>query len=124
MTAAARAVLARARAAGLRLRLTPDGKVKVAADGPPPAALLDELRQWRHDIARLLAAQGRRSDPGASEPGVLVDTDDDRERQAMAQHYAAPPSPRPYKPSDVDQLRDGLLLSFRRHLARSAARAR
>jgi hypothetical protein len=33
----------------------------------------------------------------------------DAEAAAMAQHYAAPPSARPYRPSDPDPLRDGLL---------------
>jgi hypothetical protein len=103
MTAAA--VLARAQAAGLRLRLRlrPDGKVKVAADGPPPAALPDELRQWRHDIARLLAAQDR-----PSEAGGLVGDDDDPERRAMLAHYSAEPSARPYLPSDDDAYTAGL----------------
>jgi hypothetical protein len=31
----------------------------------------------------------------------------------MAQHYAEPPSPRPYLPSDADPLTDGLLAGFR-----------
>jgi hypothetical protein len=107
MSAAARA-LARARAAGLRLRLTPDGTVKVQADRPPPDALLNELRQWRHDIARLLAAQDIRSEPGTSELGVVWN---DHEREAMLAHYAEPPSDRPYKPSDADEYRAGLLVS-------------
>jgi hypothetical protein len=109
MTAAA--VLARAQAAGLRLQVTRDGKVKVQADGPPPDALLDELREWRDDIARLLTAQGRRSEPGTSFPDVLVGNDGDPERQALAQRCAAPPSPRPYLPSDRDDYRDGLRIS-------------
>jgi hypothetical protein len=121
MTAAA--VLARARAAGVRLRLRPDGGLRVEADAPPSDALLGELREWRDDIVRLLAAQDRRSGPGTSEPGVLVGNDDDPEREAMAQHYAAEPSAQPYRPDTPDQLRDGLLASYRRHSARLAARA-
>jgi hypothetical protein len=100
MTAAA--VLARAQAAGVRLRLTPDGTVEVEADAPPPAALLDELREWRADIARMLAERDIPSDPGA-----LVG--DDSEREAMLAHYSAEPSARPYLPSDPDDYRDGLL---------------
>jgi hypothetical protein len=71
MTAAA--VLARARAAGVRLRLRPDGGLRVEADAPPSDALLGELREWRDDIVRLLAAQDRRSGPGASFPDVPAD---------------------------------------------------
>jgi hypothetical protein len=93
--------------------------VKVQANRPPPGELLAELREWRDEIADLLAAQGRRSGPD-----VLVGNDDDPEREAMAQHYSAPPSGRPYLLSDHDPLRDGLLAGFRRHSARMAARAR
>jgi hypothetical protein len=53
---AARA-LARAQAAGLRLCLRPDGGVRVEADAPPPAEVLADLRRWRDDIARMLAAR-------------------------------------------------------------------
>jgi hypothetical protein len=109
MTAAA--VLARAREAGVQLRLRPDGTVKLEADAPPPAELLAELRRWRDEIADLLTAQGRRSEPGTSGNGVLVGNDDDPERQALAAFYGEPPSARPYKPSDADGYRDGLRLA-------------
>jgi hypothetical protein len=55
---AARA-LARAQAAGLRLCLRPDGGVRVEAEAAPPAEVLADLRRWRDDIARLLAARAR-----------------------------------------------------------------
>jgi hypothetical protein len=51
----AAATLARAEAAGVRLRLRPDGRVRVEADAPPPPALLAELRQYRDEVAALLA---------------------------------------------------------------------
>jgi hypothetical protein len=86
------------------VQLRPDGGLRVQADRPPPAELLTELRRWRDDIARLLAA---------SEPGGLVGSDDDPERRAMLAHYAAEPSARPYLPSHADALRDGLLVGFR-----------
>jgi hypothetical protein len=82
--------------------------LRVEGDAPPPPELLAELREWRDDIARMLAAQDR-----PSEAGGLVGDDDDPERQAMTEHYSAPPSPRPYRPSDPDPLRDGLLAGFR-----------
>jgi hypothetical protein len=102
---AARA-LACAEAAGLRLRLRPDGGLRVQADRPPPAALLDELRRWRDQIVRLLAAQDIPSDAGG-----LVGDDDDPERRAMLAHYSAPASDRPYRPTDPDPYRDGLRIS-------------
>jgi hypothetical protein len=93
---AARA-LASAQAAGVRLRLTPDGTVKVEADAPPPAELLAELRKWRGDIVRLLAAP---------------DPDLAAELAVMREHYAEP-SAEPYRPDHPDPLRDGLLAGFR-----------
>jgi hypothetical protein len=112
----AAAALARAQAAGLRLRLRPDGGLRVEADAPPPAELLDELRRWRDEIALLLAAQDIPSDAGG-----LVGDDDDPERQAMAAYYGGELSAPSYLPSDRDQLRDGLLAGF--GLARHAATA-
>jgi hypothetical protein len=108
MTAAA--ALARAREAGVQLRLRPDGTVEVEADAPPPAALLDELREWRDQVAALLAEQAITPEPDASEPGVVWN---DHERQALAAYYAEPPTPQPYLPSDRDQLRAGLLIASR-----------
>jgi hypothetical protein len=94
VSAAARA-LARAQAVGVQLKLRPDGGLRLQADAPPPPELLAELRRWRDDIARLLAAQDRPSDAGG-----LVGSDDDPERRAMLAHYAEPPSARPYVPDD------------------------
>jgi hypothetical protein len=34
------------------------------------------------------------------------------EREAMRQHYAAPPAPEPYTPEQPDPIRDGLLKGF------------
>jgi hypothetical protein len=88
---------------GVRLRLRPDGGLRVEADGPPPPELLAELREWRDQIADLLAERDR-----PSEPGGLVGGDDDPERRAMLAHYSAPASARPYRPTDPDPYRDGL----------------
>jgi hypothetical protein len=74
----AAAVLARAQAAGVRLRLTAGGTVEVEADAPPPREVLDELRRWRVEVADLLAEQAI--------TGGLVGNDS--EREAMAAHYA------------------------------------
>jgi hypothetical protein len=101
---AARAI-ARAEAAGVRLRLRPDGTVRMEAAAPPPADVLADLRRWRDDVARLLVARDRRPECGPMPPGEH----DAAEAAAMAQHYAAEPSARPYLPSDPDPLRDGLL---------------
>jgi hypothetical protein len=98
---AARA-LARAQAAGLRLCLRPDGGVRVEADAPPPAEVLADLRRWRDDIARMLAAQDRQPE---------ADNGDDPERQALAAYYGEPPRARPYRPTDPDPLRGGVLVS-------------
>jgi hypothetical protein len=104
---AARA-LARAEAMGVRVRRRPDGGLRVEADRPPPPEVLDELRRWRDEIARLLAAQDIPSDAGG-----LVGDDDDPERRAMLAHYSAPASDRPYRPTDPDPYRDGLLTASR-----------
>jgi hypothetical protein len=104
MTAAA--ALARAQAAGVRLRLTPDGTVEVEADRPPPPEVLHELRQWRAQIAALLA---ERDIP--SEPGGLVGSNDDPERRALAAYYGGELSAPSYLPSDPDDYRDGLRLA-------------
>jgi hypothetical protein len=90
----ARDALARAAALGVELRLEAGGQVRITADAPPPADLLAELRRWRDEVVRLLA---------------------DRRRPAWSD--AAPqPARRVYQPGDPDPLRDGLLVSARRHL--------
>lgn len=99
--------LARAEAAGVRLRLRPDGGVRMEAAAPPPADLLADLRRWRDDVARLLAAREGHPERGP----VPAGEHDAAEAAAMAQHYAAPPNVRPYLPSDPDALRDGLLVA-------------
>jgi hypothetical protein len=97
--------LARAEAAGVRLRLRPDGVVRMEAAAPPPADVLADLRRWRDDVARLLVARD-----GQPERGPVPPCEHDAaEAAAMAQHYAAAPSARPYLPSAPDPLRDGLL---------------
>lgn len=53
----AAAALARAEAAGLRFRLAPGGGVQMEAAAPPPADVLADLRRWREDVARLVAAR-------------------------------------------------------------------
>jgi hypothetical protein len=106
---AARA-LARAEAAGVRLRLTAAGTVEVEADRPPPPEVLHELRQWRAQIAALLAERAITPEHDVSELGVVWNDD---EREAMAAHYSAPASDRPYRPTDPDPYRDGLLTASR-----------
>jgi hypothetical protein len=132
MTAAA--VLARAERAALRLRLLPDGRVRVEADAPPPPDLLEELRRYRNEVAALLAARegrpARKATPTAApapDPTeaealaralaaaaetvaeVLRTAPPAEDAEAMAEYYAAPPSDQPYVPGDPDPLRDGLL---------------
>jgi hypothetical protein len=117
---AARA-LARAEAAGLRVRLRPDGGLRVEADRPPPPEVLHELRQWRAQIAALLAgwrAQRARAtvpEHADTDAAALAALDPDlaEELAAMREHYSAPPSDRPYRPDHPDPLRDGLLAGFR-----------
>jgi hypothetical protein len=104
---AARA-LARAEAAGLRLRLRPDGGLRVEADRPPPPEVLDELREWRDQVAALLAERDGPSEPDASELGVVGD---DSERQALAAYYGGELSAPSYRPSHDDPYTAGLLVS-------------
>jgi hypothetical protein len=60
----AAAALARAEAAGIRLRLRPDGGVRMEAAVQPPPDVLTDLRRWREDVAHLLAArEGRAGAP-------------------------------------------------------------
>jgi hypothetical protein len=70
----AAAALARAEAAGIRLRLRPNGGVRMEAAVPPPPDVLADLRRWREDVAHLLAvreglAAGPRKDPEAAADG-------------------------------------------------------
>jgi hypothetical protein len=64
--------LAAADAAGLRLRLLPDGRVGVEGPLPLPPALMADLRRHREDVAHLLAlraaAAGRPAETAASPP--------------------------------------------------------
>jgi hypothetical protein len=101
--------VARAEAAGVRLRLRPDGCVLMEAAAPPPADVLADLRRRREDVARLLIAREGRAEREA----VPACEHDAAEAAAMALHYAAAPSARPYLPSDPDPLRDGLLAGAR-----------
>jgi hypothetical protein len=82
---AARAI-ARAEAAGVRLLLRPDGGVRMEAAAPPPADVLGELRRWRDDVARLLAARERQPECGPMPPAEH----DAAEAAAMAARPAAP----------------------------------
>ncbi len=43
----------------------------------------------------------------------VLDPIEAAERAAMAEHYAAPPDARPWRPGDPDPLRDGLLAGWR-----------
>lgn len=111
-SASAAAALARAEAAGVCLRLRPDGGVRMEAAAPPPADVLADLRRWRDDVALLLVARDGPPERGA----VPAGEHDAAEAAAMAQHYAAPPSADPYRPGDPDPLRDGLLAGALRRL--------
>jgi hypothetical protein len=74
MTAAR--LIAEAEAAGVRLRLEPDGRVRVAAEHEPPAALLATLREHKAEVVALLRAEP----PGWREPAAsLPPWHDDRE---------------------------------------------
>ncbi len=105
------AAIARAEAAGVRFRVAPGGGVRMEAAAPPPADVLADLRRWREDVARLLVAREGRPERGAVPAGEHGTA----EAAAMAQHYSAAPSARPYLPSDPDPLRDGLLRGWRIH---------
>jgi hypothetical protein len=68
-------LLAEAAAAGISLRLEPDGTVHLTATTPPPASLLDGLRAHRDEIVALLRGDACRYCCGPirwSEPGGLV----------------------------------------------------
>ena len=98
MTAAE--LLGRAAAAGAVASLDPDGWVRIAGAGGLPAGLLDLLRRNRVAVAEELA---RRE----------VDPADAAERAAMAEHFAAPAAPDPWRPGDPDPLGAGLLAGWR-----------
>ena len=55
-TMSAEAVIARAEAAGVRLRLDADGSINMEADAPPSPELLAELRARRDEIRAVLIA--------------------------------------------------------------------
>lgn len=82
------ALLARAEAAGLRVYLD-RGRVRLAADAPPSAALLDLLRQHRDAIAEALAAAPSAT-PGACQ-GVTADPEERRCAPAWSEVAAEPP---------------------------------
>lgn len=62
--------MARAAAAGVRLHLSDDGKVRMQADAPPPADVLADLRRWREDVARILSERRLLAAAEAQSPGV------------------------------------------------------
>jgi hypothetical protein len=132
----AHAAIARAERNGLRLRLLPDGRVRVEADAPPPPDLLAELRRYRNEVAKLLAEQewrpGQDTAPTAApSPAeaeaealarelaaaaetvaeVLRTAPPDEDAEAMVEYYESEPTERPYVPGDTDRLRDGLWAS-------------
>jgi hypothetical protein len=67
-TAAARA-LARAEAAGIWLRLRPDGGVRLAAAAAPPPEVVAELRRHRDEVWHLLALRAAVAARECEEPG-------------------------------------------------------
>ena len=118
----AAAVLARAEAAGVRFSLDA-GRVRMESDRPPPPDVVTDLRQYRDDVAHLLAlreaiagAAGQR-DParGGSAATLRADAvNDAAETAALAAHYAAPADPHAYQPTEPDPLQDGLLIAAMR----------
>jgi hypothetical protein len=80
-------VLARAEAAGISFRVE-DGAVRMEADAPPSDSLLMALRQYREDVAFLLAIRHALQNPGPMDH-------DTEEARAMAAFYTAPVSPDP-----------------------------
>ena len=112
----AAAVLARAEAAGVRFTLDA-GRVRMKSDRPPPPDVVTDLRQYRDDVAHLLALRAgvteaaRQGDPARGESPTTPRAnaaDDAGEAAALAAHYAAPVDPQAYQPTDPDPLRDGL----------------
>jgi hypothetical protein len=104
-------LLDRITAAGAAASLDPDRRVRISGVSRLPEELLVLLRENRAAIAEALARRDAEPD-GATE------------RAAMAEHYAAPPEPDPYRPSDPDPLRDGLLAGWREsRIVRLAAAA-
>jgi hypothetical protein len=68
-------LLAEAAAAGVSLRVAPDGTVHLTATTPPPAELLAGLREHRREIVALLRGDACRHCGGPirwSEPGALM----------------------------------------------------
>jgi len=103
-------ILDRLRAGGWRIGLG----IKIEGDAPPPPDLLAELQGEREAILgalveETLAARLLRQAEAAAAALAAPDPDREAERAAMAEHYAAAPSDRPYLPGDPDPLRDGLL---------------
>ena len=89
--------LACAGAAGVRLRLRPDGGVRMEAAAPTPADVLADLRRWRLDVAQLLAVRARAAFYMRAQAEALTalaepDPDLTAERAVMALHYAAEPA--------------------------------
>jgi len=92
--------LARAEAAGICLRLRPDGGVRMEAAEPPPADMLAALRRCREEVAGLLVARGKaaefqarvafyhRSSAEAFAALTAPDPELDAERAIMSLYYA------------------------------------
>jgi hypothetical protein len=81
------------------------------------SAARDLLAAWRAQRARATvpkAAETEVPEHADTDADALAAPDPDlaEELAVMAEYYAAEPSPRPYRPSDPDPLRDGLLLGF------------
>ena len=115
-------ILDRLRAGGWRIGLG----IKIEGDAPPPPDLLAELHGEREAVLRALveetlAARLLRQAEAAAAALAAPDPDREAERAVMVQHYAAPPSARPYLPSDPDPLRDGLLAAARQAEAQAPA---
>ena len=115
-------ILDRLRAGGWRIGLG----IKIEGDAPPPPDLLAELQGEREAILgalveETLAARLLRQAEAAAAALAAPDPDREAERAAMAEHYAAAPSDRPYLPGDPDPLRDGLLIAARQAEAQAPA---
>ncbi len=110
------ALLDRIAAAGAAASLDPDGRVRIAGASRLPTGLLDLLRQSLAEVAEALAA--RLADAPAP---IEDDPAETAERAAMAEHYAAPPDPDPWRPGDPDPLGAGLFAGWLASRVRLAA---
>lgn len=113
--------LARAEAAGVRLRMSHNGAVRMEATVMPPPDMLADLRRWRVKVAHLLAARSRaalyiRAQAEALAALALHDPELEAERAMLALPFVETAEPNASAPGQTDTLRDGLLASSKSHM--------